>query len=81
MVYKQYVADVPRVERQPCDPQTPNKNRNYSRRDFDTHVKNWKRSLHRWEECLEKEKALPEDFTATDLCKAFEDFELISYSP
>ncbi|KAH7707367.1 stem loop binding protein 2 [Aphelenchoides avenae] len=78
-VYQRYAAEVPRSERKPADPQTPNKARAYSRRDFDNRVRNWKKSLHRWEERFDAATALTEDVVAMALCNAFEDFDLISY--
>ncbi|KAH7722711.1 stem loop binding protein 2 [Aphelenchoides avenae] len=72
-VYQRYVAEVTRAERKPSDPQTPDKARNYSRRDFDTRVRTWKKSLHRWEKRFEAEKALAEGVAAMALGKAFED--------
>ena len=79
-MYQRYAAEVPRSERKPGDPQTPNKTHSYSRRDFDNRVKNWKKSLHRWEERFEEETALAERLSTMAMCKAFEDFDLIPYN-
>lgn len=48
--YKRYVLEVPRKERKPFHPRTPNKFRKCSRRKFDGQVKKWRKLLHVWNE-------------------------------
>uniref|UniRef100_A0A1I7ZYD5 SLBP_RNA_bind domain-containing protein n=1 Tax=Steinernema glaseri TaxID=37863 RepID=A0A1I7ZYD5_9BILA len=48
-VYARYLAAVPKKERvRGIHPSTPKKHINYSRRSWDTLVKQWKKSLYDW---------------------------------
>jgi len=44
--YDRYMELVPKMERKDRMPRTPNKNRKYSRRQWDGLVKNWKQQIH-----------------------------------
>ena len=44
--YDRYLELVPKMERKDRMPRTPNKNRKYSRRQWDGLVKNWKQQIH-----------------------------------
>ena len=46
MDYDRYMELVPKAERKDRMPRTPNKNRKYSRRQWDGLVKNWKQQIH-----------------------------------
>ncbi|ODM96256.1 Histone RNA hairpin-binding protein [Orchesella cincta] len=46
--YHNYIHAVPKNEREPIHPKTPNKNRKYSRRAWDGIVKQWRINLHCW---------------------------------
>ncbi|XP_047412288.1 oocyte-specific histone RNA stem-loop-binding protein 2-like [Sciurus carolinensis] len=48
--YQCFLQQVPKVQRQPgIHPQTPNKNRRYSRRSWDAQIRQWRRALHTWD--------------------------------
>uniref|UniRef100_F7CY79 Histone RNA hairpin-binding protein n=1 Tax=Monodelphis domestica TaxID=13616 RepID=F7CY79_MONDO len=48
--YQCFLQQVPKAERQPgLHPQTPNKNRRYSRRSWDAQIRQWRRALHAWD--------------------------------
>lgn len=47
--YDNYIKTVPRHERKPDDPMTPNKRRIYSRRGFDGLIKQWRLKLHKYD--------------------------------
>ena len=46
MDYDRYMELVPKADRKDRMPRTPNKNRKYSRRQWDGLVKNWKQQIH-----------------------------------
>ena len=48
--YKRYITALPRKERKPYHPRTPNKFRKCSRRKFDGLIKKWRKLLHVWDE-------------------------------
>uniref|UniRef100_A0A8C9JKT7 Histone RNA hairpin-binding protein n=1 Tax=Panthera tigris altaica TaxID=74533 RepID=A0A8C9JKT7_PANTA len=48
--YQCFLQQVPKAKRQPgLHPQTPNKNRRYSRRSWDAQIRQWRRALHSWD--------------------------------
>ncbi|XP_006866283.1 PREDICTED: oocyte-specific histone RNA stem-loop-binding protein 2-like [Chrysochloris asiatica] len=48
--YRCFLQQVPKTQRQPgLHPQTPNKNRRYSRRSWDAQIRQWRRALHSWD--------------------------------
>ncbi|CAI9170525.1 unnamed protein product [Rangifer tarandus platyrhynchus] len=48
--YQCFLQQVPKAQRQPgLHPQTPNKNRRYSRRSWDAQIRKWRRALHSWD--------------------------------
>jgi len=47
--YKRYISSVPYDLRDAKMPQTPKINKKYSRRQFDSIVKNWKFNIHEWD--------------------------------
>nr|XP_044636488.1 oocyte-specific histone RNA stem-loop-binding protein 2-like isoform X2 [Equus asinus] len=48
--YQCFLQQVPKAQRQPgLHPQTPNKNRRYSRRSWDAQIRQWRRALHSWD--------------------------------
>ncbi|KAF6280940.1 hypothetical protein mRhiFer1_009319 [Rhinolophus ferrumequinum] len=48
--YQCFLQQVPKTQRQPgLHPQTPNKNRRYSRRSWDAQIRQWRRALHSWD--------------------------------
>ncbi|XP_063088241.1 oocyte-specific histone RNA stem-loop-binding protein 2-like [Cavia porcellus] len=48
--YQCFRQQVPKAQRQPgLHPQTPNKNRRYSRRSWDAQIRRWRRALHTWD--------------------------------
>uniref|UniRef100_A0A8C9QAI6 Histone RNA hairpin-binding protein n=1 Tax=Spermophilus dauricus TaxID=99837 RepID=A0A8C9QAI6_SPEDA len=48
--YRCFLQQVPKAQRQPgLHPQTPNKNRRYSRRSWDAQIRQWRRALHTWD--------------------------------
>ncbi|XP_005382163.1 PREDICTED: oocyte-specific histone RNA stem-loop-binding protein 2-like isoform X2 [Chinchilla lanigera] len=48
--YQCFLQQVPKAQRQPgLHPQTPNKNRRYSRRSWDAQIRQWRRALHTWD--------------------------------
>ncbi|XP_033623199.1 oocyte-specific histone RNA stem-loop-binding protein 2-like [Fukomys damarensis] len=48
--YQCFLQQVPKAQGQPgLHPQTPNKNRRYSRRSWDAQIRQWRRALHTWE--------------------------------
>ncbi|XP_038187380.2 oocyte-specific histone RNA stem-loop-binding protein 2-like [Arvicola amphibius] len=48
--YQCFLQQVPRAQRQPeFHPQTPNKNRRYSRQSWDAQIRQWRRALHTWD--------------------------------
>ncbi|XP_015095011.3 oocyte-specific histone RNA stem-loop-binding protein 2-like [Vicugna pacos] len=48
--YQCFLQQVPKAQRQPgFHPQTPNKNRRYSRRSWDAQIRQWRRALHSWD--------------------------------
>ncbi|CAH7102099.1 LOC100363294 [Phodopus roborovskii] len=48
--YQCFLQQVPKAQRQPgFHPQTPNKNRRYSRRSWDAQIRQWRRALHTWD--------------------------------
>ncbi|KAM5169012.1 oocyte-specific histone RNA stem-loop-binding protein 2-like [Callospermophilus lateralis] len=48
--YRWFLQQVPKAQRQPgLHPQTPNKNRRYSRRSWDAQIRQWRRALHTWD--------------------------------
>ena len=51
LAYEHYIAQVPKAERPPYLPQTPNKNSvkpKFSRRQWDGAIKAWKIAIHSW---------------------------------
>lgn len=48
--YQRYILAVPRKQRKPFHPKTPNKFRKCSRRKFDGLIKKWRKLLHVWDE-------------------------------
>ena len=60
LAYKQYIAQVPKSERRPYNlPNTPNKNKNHSRRQWDGSIKAWKLQLHAWYNTVKEAKEFP----------------------
>ncbi|XP_063706708.1 histone RNA hairpin-binding protein [Culicoides brevitarsis] len=47
--YDNYIQAVPKEERKPSDPRTPNKHLKYSRRAWDGLVKQWRIQLHKYD--------------------------------
>ncbi|XP_051834440.1 oocyte-specific histone RNA stem-loop-binding protein 2-like [Antechinus flavipes] len=48
--YQCFLLQVPKAARQPgLHPQTPDKNRRYSRRSWDAQIRQWRRALHAWD--------------------------------
>ncbi|VFV21602.1 stem loop binding protein 2 [Lynx pardinus] len=48
--YQCFLQQVPKAKRQPgLHPQTPNKNRRYSRCSWDAQIRQWRRALHSWD--------------------------------
>lgn len=47
--YAAYLRDIPRHQRSPEDPVTPDKSKGCSKRAFDGMIKKWRRELHRWD--------------------------------
>ncbi|XP_045039893.2 LOW QUALITY PROTEIN: oocyte-specific histone RNA stem-loop-binding protein 2-like [Desmodus rotundus] len=48
--YQCFLQQIPKTQRQPgLHPQTPNKNRRYSRRSWDAQIRQWRRALHSWD--------------------------------
>uniref|UniRef100_A0A8D1C7V2 Histone RNA hairpin-binding protein n=1 Tax=Sus scrofa TaxID=9823 RepID=A0A8D1C7V2_PIG len=48
--YQSFLQQVPKAQRLPgLHPQTPNKNRRYSRRSWDAQIRQWRRALHSWD--------------------------------
>ncbi|XP_036170660.1 histone RNA hairpin-binding protein-like [Myotis myotis] len=48
--YQCFLQQVPKAQRQPgLHPQTPNKNRRYSRRSWDAQIRQWRKALHSWD--------------------------------
>ncbi|ELT96648.1 hypothetical protein CAPTEDRAFT_219525 [Capitella teleta] len=47
--YAKYLAEVPKHVRTEDHPSTPNKNRQYSRRSWDTQIRIWRKTLHIWD--------------------------------
>ncbi|KAB0797479.1 hypothetical protein PPYR_08472 [Photinus pyralis] len=47
--YDNYVKSVPRMDRKPDDPTTPNKYVKYSRRAWDGLIKQWRLKLHKYD--------------------------------
>lgn len=52
--YEDYLNEVPRDERKPLHPRTPDKYQKASRRHFDSQIKNWKKAIHSWRDLGEK---------------------------
>jgi len=48
--YQRYILAIPRKQRKPFHPKTPNKFRKCSRRKFDGLIKKWRKLLHVWDE-------------------------------
>lgn len=48
--YERYLNALPKKDREPCHPRTPNKYRKCSRRKFDGLIKKWRKLLHIWDE-------------------------------
>ncbi|VUZ48446.1 unnamed protein product [Hymenolepis diminuta] len=48
-IYRQYITDIAKVDRETHHPRTPNKFRKVSRRAWDGMVKKWRRTLHNYQ--------------------------------
>ena len=48
LAYEQYIVQVPKLERPYNLPNTPDKKKNYSRRQWDGSIKAWKLQLNAW---------------------------------
>ncbi|XP_037093109.1 uncharacterized protein LOC119112908 [Pollicipes pollicipes] len=48
LCYQEYIQTVPRHQRRPYHPRTPDKTRQTSRRRWDSAIKNWRIQLHYW---------------------------------
>ena len=47
--YRNYIASVPRHERKPGMPITPNKNQHCAKRSWDAQIRYWRRYLHKFD--------------------------------
>lgn len=51
--YDEYIRQIPRDERLPHMPQTPDKLQDCSKRSWDGQVRKWRRALHRYDPPVE----------------------------
>ena len=60
LAYKQYIDQVPKPERRPYNlPNTPNKKKKHSRRQWDGSIKAWKLQLYAWYATMNETKEFP----------------------
>ena len=52
--YEEYLDAVPKSQRGPSHPRTPEKFQKTSRRGFDSQIKSWKIKIHNWKGAEEK---------------------------
>ncbi|XP_050504356.1 histone RNA hairpin-binding protein isoform X2 [Diabrotica virgifera virgifera] len=67
--YDEYLKQVPKDERQPEQPKTPNKYIKYSRRGWDGLIKQWRLLLHQYDPLEESDKAKDEPKTEVEESK------------
>ena len=53
--YEEYLDAVPKSQRKPGHPRTPDKYQKTSRRGFDSQIKNWKIKIHNWKGAVTQE--------------------------